>query len=567
LSTSQVIRVEPVSDLLVIGSGVAGLSAAIAAQGKSKHVLLVSKGPIAKQSCSAYAGGQFSVHLPKSTEDGFRKWLADSPLTDRIVAGILAKEVKPQIQTLMEYGLTLRSSQEGGYRIDNSGSKYRSGGATMISRLTQTARDMGVKMIPNFTTTRLLVSDNRCFGAMGFRDQGEFLRIDAKTVVLASGGACRIYQHNSNPPGITGDGYAMLLKAGAQLVNVEFIRFFPLGLPSFRFPVHRLYRRFYDVEGLRAVTSQGEDIFQKHMGQSIKEAMKNTYSRFVTMSSVVEREKRVGDVFLDFTRVPAPTWNRITSTGVDNLIHQWGGSPVLWNRLLKKTRILPTAPIAQTFVGGARVGPNMATGVEGLFAAGEVVNFCFDLGSDEPCEIGPLTCALTSGAIAGREAAIAADQAQKPRPQTFEYTKEWLRSLRQMMERKKGPVPQMIVKEIRKIMTRYCGPLRTDALLREGLEKLKRVEAKTTQLRIQSPCNLSQALEAQNMTLVSRAVLEAALMRQESRSEHYREDFPSRDNNRWLKNIVVSQNDYEMPSLRATPIKRDLNDVKSTRML
>jgi succinate dehydrogenase/fumarate reductase flavoprotein subunit len=536
------------TDVLVIGSGAAGLAAALAARENGKQVLIVSKGPLAGHSCSWFAGGQLSLHLPAGTNVGITEWLAGSPLTDRSVAGALAVEAPRQIRNLARHGLSVRESNEGGYAIDNSEVGNAFSGITMITQMARSAKSAGVDTLTGFTCARLLVSDNRCAGAVGFTEEGEFLVIAAKAVVLASGGACRMFQDTTNPPGITGDGYAMLLHAGAELTNVEFIRFFPLGLPGFRFPVHRPFRRFYDIGGLRSVNGQGEDIFRKHLGQSIHEAMEHTYCRFVTMSSIVAKERRSGDVMLDFSAVPANTWSRFKSMGPEGLVKNWGGSTEMWGSILKN-RSARTAPIAQTFVGGAKVRPNMATKVAGLFACGEVVNFHFDLNSEPRCEIGPLPCALTSGSIAGKHAARASARVKNFASPASAGRRE-IKRLQSIFERKQGNAPKPIGKRIRKIMSRHCGALRTGASLREGLNKLDRLEPQIRRLKISGHGELSQALEAQNMALIGRAVLHASLMREESRSEHFREDFPAKDNKRSLQSTVISLDQSKALSFR-----------------
>jgi succinate dehydrogenase/fumarate reductase flavoprotein subunit len=453
------------------------------------------------------------------------------------VARRLAEEAHREISNLTRYGINVRPSKSGGFRIEHAGAKEASGGHILVSRLIAAAQDEGMRMISHCTCAGLLVSDQRCHGAIGFTAHGNRLVIVARAVVLASGGACHMFEHTTNPPGITGDGYALLLKAGAELTNVEFIRFFPLGLPQFRFPAHRPFRRFYDLEGLTVTNSRDEDIFQKHMGVSLKDGMSEAYSRFVTMSSVVTREGRSGEVFLDCTHVPENTWTDVRSMGPRNLVIRWGGSVEMWRSLLKNQRV-PTAPIAQTFVGGAKVNSQMATDVTGLFACGEVVNFHFDLSSEPACEIGPLTCALVSGAIAGREATIACQRLKRPTPSSTDKAGAF-KAIDAIANRKQGTLPEPIVDKIRRIMTAHAGPLRSASSLRAGIRKLNQLEPAIASVKARDYRQLTRALEVRNMALIARAVLEAALMREESRSEHVREDFPARDNDRWQKKIAV----------------------------
>jgi succinate dehydrogenase/fumarate reductase flavoprotein subunit len=298
------------------------------------------------------------------------------------------------------------------------------------------------------------------------------------------------------------------------------------------------------------VNGQGEDVFRKHLGRSVQEAMDDAYCRFVTMSSIVAKERRLGDVMLDFTRIPAKTWNHFKSIGSAGLVKNFGGSVEMWASILKN-RSARTAAIAQTFVGGAKVKSTMATKVEGLFACGEVVNFHFDLSSVPRCEIGPLPCALTSGSIAGKHAARAAGRTKKL-SSPISAARAEIMQMQAILARKQGNAPKPIAKRIRQIMSLHCGASRTGASLREGLNKLDRLAPQIALIKVSGHGELSQAVEAQNMALIGRATLTACFLREESRSEHFREDFPAKDNKRWAQGIVIRLDQDKGLSLHRT---------------
>jgi succinate dehydrogenase/fumarate reductase flavoprotein subunit len=414
--------------------------------------------------------------------------------------------------------------------------------------MARTAKEAGVVLMPGFTAASLITYDRRCYGAVGFTERADWIQLSAGATVVALGGAGRVFQRGF---GMTGDGYALLLEAGAQLVNFEFTKFFPLGLPTVRFGPQRPNRRFYDVEGLRVVNGRGEDIFEKHLGQSIQEAMRALYSRFVTMSWVVAKESRDGPVFLDLTRIPRQVWQTLQDVSVQELAMRWGGSPSLWNQLLTK-HLLPTRPIPHSFAGGARVGPDMSTGIVGLYAGGEIVDAFSDLSATPMYEVGPLPCALISGHIAGREAGIAASRETRPRQLPSSRYSEDVSWLRSVADNSEGIAPVAVMNEISHVMMANAGPLRNRASMLDGLEKVHQLEATRSQLRAPTVRALSQALGVRSMALVSQAVLRAALMREESRSEHYREDFPLKDDARWTMQIAISLKDDHVLSLEAT---------------
>jgi succinate dehydrogenase/fumarate reductase flavoprotein subunit len=523
------------TDVLVIGSGIAGLAAAIEAQRRGARVVIASQGPIGRSSVSARSGGQLALHLPSTSEAGFAEWARLSPLTNMAVARMVAQEAEPLIQGLAQYGVPIRASGEGGYSLGRSPDDRSSPSARLIARMAATARRAGAGLVPGFTATALLVRDGQCFGARGFTDAGEWLDLGAKATVVAVGGAGRLYQPNF---GMTGDGCSLLLQAGAELVNMEFAKFFPVGLPTVRYPPQRPGRSFYDTEGLRVVNAAGEDIYQKHLGKTVVEAMGPQYDRFVTMSWIVEKERRAGPVYLDTTQVPAKVWDSLVALGPPGLLARWGGSLGIWKELLAK-RVLPAQVISHSNTGGARVGPDMATGVAGLFAGGEVVDAFSDLGIRPLYDIGPLPWAFVTGHVAGRGAASSAAATTAPGQAPEPRDGSWLERAH---ERDAGVAPGAVMRDISSLMLEHGGPLRNGPSLREGLAKLQRAAARLPELQAPSPRELGRAVAARSMALVSRAILQAALLREESRSEHYREDFPTRDDRAWAHPIASSLN-------------------------
>jgi succinate dehydrogenase / fumarate reductase, flavoprotein subunit len=534
------------TDVLVIGGGAAGLVAALAARAAGKAVLLACKGPVAAGSPSAYAGGQLAIHLPHPVTQTPDDWAAQRPLTGPAVARALIEEAEAQVQTLAQYGVPLRPSSEGGYRGDAARGGGFAPGAALTSTLVRAAERAGVRIIPRLTVSALALEDRRCGGAIGFTLDGRLLTLRARAVVVATGGAGAIFEHSL---GMAGEGYALLLRAGVPLTNLEFVKFFPLGMVGVRYPPHRPQRSFYDLEGLRVINAAGEDIFEKHLGQTIREGLQDLYSRFVATSAIVARERRAGPVLLDLRSVPPRLWDTLRDMGPTGLAQRWSGSPAMWRRLLNE-RQMETAPISHSFSGGAEVGPNMATAIQGLFAAGEVVDAFLDLGAVPLYEIGPLAWAVTSGGIAGREAARAAEGDHYQRTDLAPTHQPRLERL----TNRAGRTPAgTLVRKVKRIMSRSGGPLRNGALLRDGLDRLDAVRSKADHLRVGDYRDLSAALEVENMLLVSEGVLKAASTREESRSEHSREDFPARDDARWLRRIVLSLDEAERLSVGVPP--------------
>lgn len=533
------------TDVLVLGSGIAGLAAAMEARRQGSRVLVASQGPIGRPSVSYYAGGQLALHLPGGADGDLNQWFDRSPLTDAAVATAVVKEAEPVIRSLTEYDVLVRPSSEGGYSI--GGTRHERGAEQLISTMARRASQSGIILTPNFTATRLLTDGERCRGAEGFSAEGEWVQVHSKATVVSIGGAGRLFQRSF---GMTGDGYALLLEAGAHLINMEFIKFFPLGLPSVRYPPQRPGRSFYDLEGLRAVNAKGEDIYEKHLGQNIQETMQELYPRFVTASWIVDKENRDGPVYLDFTQVPPAKWDSLVELGPAGLTSRFSGSVGLWKQVIEK-RMVPTRWISHSVTGGARVGPDMSTGVSGLFAGGELVDGFSDLEADPMYHVGPLAWALTTGHIAGREAGVAAAQTADGATGRASVEDDWIDRATQ---RTAGTDPARMIRQINAIMVKHGGPLRSAASMLKGIEALSSAEEKLEQVAAPTPAQLSQAMGARSMLFSARAILTAGLLREESRSEHYREDIPARDEAFATKAIDLALTDDGELEIRARMI-------------
>ncbi len=519
------------TDVLVLGSGIAGLAGAIEARRNGARVVVAAQGPIGRPSVSSHAGGQLALHLPPRSERLNDDWMRTSPLTNREVAQALAAQAELLIGGLAEYGVAVRPSDEGGYSIARLPGDTEWPSVRLISQMAQKSRQLGVDLMHGVTVTDLQSVDGRCYGARAFTENGTELEIRAKATVVAIGGAGRLFQPSF---GMTGDGFALLLRAGARLVNMEFTKFFPLGLPSVRYPPQRPSRRFYDLEGLRVVNVRGEDLCEKYLGASIRDSLVDLYSRFVTLSWIVTKEWRDGPVYLDLTRVPSAVWDSMVELGVPGLMSRWGASPDLWNKLLSR-RILPTRPISHSIAGGALVGSDMSTGVDGLFAGGEVVDAFWELEAQPPYSIGPLPSALITGHIAGHEAARFAKRVTGTLPVSTKWG--------DAPDEVETYTPSSAATRISSIMLKDGGPLRSRASIEAGLEQLDRLETERRPMPRVSPRDRSRIVGGRSLLMTARAILFAAHLREESRSEHYREDFPAKDDVRWIRPIAVRLNE------------------------
>lgn len=214
------------SDVLIIGSGVAGLRAALEVARRGKRPLLVSKSPLGKANNTYLAGGTYAfstdnfsaeAHIEKTLESG-------RGLNDRSLVKTMVGEAPSLVMELNGMGLNGTLQETG---LSCRGSRM-TGGLETNRILVRACRDAGVQFLENIMVTNLITDRQRCFGAAGFHKRtGVFYGFRSRAVLLATGGAGAIYAQNDNAPGITGDGYALAMGAGLELIDLEFVQFYP----------------------------------------------------------------------------------------------------------------------------------------------------------------------------------------------------------------------------------------------------------------------------------------------------------------------------------------------------
>lgn len=512
-------------DVLVIGSGIAGLRAALETRAEGLSVIVISRGPVGRQSSSFYAGGLLraepeEIKQVSGYEKGIEKYLYDPDLLPLYSGNAAAKEV----EDLISMGIPLKEQDKQYMPLERE--QKGPGGAAIMLPMSQKAINMGITCLGNKTVIEL-VGKERVKGALAIDEKGRFLQISSKAVILATGGGAGLFEHNSNPDGMTGTGYVLALKAGAVLENMEYIHFYPVGLIGSAFPHRRAGPTLLRNKGAKLVNGKGEDIVDKYINLTLQRAIDIPTVRFEMLSKIIAQENKKSGAYIDLTGIPSEKWDAILS------------SP--WNRAymekapvdLRKEKCA-VMPLAHTFLGGVKINTKNETSVQGLFAAGEVVGgaYCGEEGSSQLCRC------LVMGALAGRNAA----SFTKGIKSTVIKEGEWQQALLKaagLMGRKEKENPDGIKKNISKIVYAALGPLRDGATIERALKDLENIDKKMNSLKAEKPSELQTSLEADNMLVLARALLGAALRRRESRGPHYRSDFPDKDKD-WFKRILIA---------------------------
>ena len=492
-------------EFLVIGGGIAGLSAAIRLAGTGK-VLLVSKDALA-ESNTAYAQGGIAVAMGGDEDVALHledTLAAGDGLVNRAAAAILVEQGPLRVEELLAWGTAfdreageLMRTREGAHSLPRI--LHANGDATgreiAVSLLRHVRSLANVELLEWTTGVDLLVEDGRVTGATLLDGDGKLCTVRASATLLASGGAGQVYSDTTNPAVATGDGIAMAYRAGAEVSDMEFYQFHPTafameGAPRF------LMSEALRGEGALLLNAKGERFMERYH-PLLELAPRDVVARAIT------REGLDGTVYLDMRHIQKDLKARFP-----------GISAFLARYDLELGRdLVPVRPAAHYLMGGVRTDVHGRTSLPGLHAAGEVA--CTGVHGANRLASNSLLEGLVFGALAADamlEAVTIASDAAGDLPAS-------------------NPLASATDKEeIATWLTELRGLMWLDAGLLRDAAGLRRAEEGLARLAARMPHGLTRpAIEARNLYTVATVIVASALGREESRGAHYRNDFTQRD--------------------------------------
>jgi fumarate reductase (CoM/CoB) subunit A len=408
--------------------------------------------------------------------------------------------------------------------------------------------EMGVPIHEHTMITSLLVQDGTCVGAMGLDAAGEMIVFQAGATVLGTGGAGKLFLQNLNPPDITGDGYALGYRAGAELVNMEFMQ----AGPSIVHPVRNTLNAWLLALSPHLSNATGVEFLPHYLpsnwsARQCLDARSTHYPFSVYDGSqyfdiAIQKELTEGrgtdhgGVFLDLSGC-RPEDLPDTSRGRD--VRRLYG--ITRDYLQKSYGVdvgkqpIEVACIGHAINGGLRIEPTAESTLPGLFAGGESAGGPH--GADRLGGNMNLTCQVF-GRVAGRCAAQRARERGIPTVSAPLIAEE--RGRLEKLQTQRGSLgPGQLKRWIQECMWRHLLIVRSDASLRACLTEVDRLRGSMAEINVDGPLQLMGLLEIESLLTVAEIMARAALLRTESRGSHYRADYPNRDDMHWRQSIIT----------------------------
>jgi len=590
-------------DVLVIGAGGAGLRAAIEAASTGLRVGVVCKSLLGKAHTVMAEGGVAAALANVDDRDNWRVHFADTMrggqyLNNWRMAELHAKEAPARVNELEAWGALFDRTKDGrilqrnfgGHRYPRLAHVGDRTGLEMIRTLQDHGIHSGMEVHMECTVLSLLVDSGRVAGAFGYdREKGHFILWPAKAVVLATGGIGRAFKITSNSWEYTGDGHALAYRAGAELLDMEFVQFHPTGMV---WPIS--VRGILVTEGVRGeggVLRNSEnrrfmfddipDLYKTQTADNEAEGWRYTQGdknarrppELLTRDHVarcINREVKAGrgsphgGVFLDIAWIKEhiPNSAEHIKRKLPSMYHQFKQLAEI--DITKEP--MEVGPTTHYMMGGIRVnGDSQMSTLPGLFAAGEVaagLHGANRLGGNSLSDL------IVFGKRAGE---YAADFAKANAPASVD--KAQIQSaadeaLAPFERGAQGENPYAIQHQLQESMQELVGIVRTEGEMQRALDVIDALWKRAAKAGVPSHRQYNNgwhtAMDLKNLLTVSEAITRAALLRKESRGAQFREDYPDKDP-AWGKynNVVRRGGSGEMivESRPVTPIPDDLKAI------
>jgi succinate dehydrogenase / fumarate reductase flavoprotein subunit len=577
-------------DVVIVGAGGAGLRAAIESRASGLRTAIICKSLFGKAHTVMAEGGIAASMGNVNSNDNWQVHFRDTMRGGKFqnhwrMAELHAKESPDRVWELETYGALFDRTPDGKISQRNfGGHEYprlahvgdrtgleliRTLQQKIVSLQQEDFKESGdyesrIKVFAELTVTEILKTDDKVSGVLGYwRENGKFVLFQAPAVVLATGGIGKSFKVTSNSWEGTGDGHALALKAGGNLMHMEFVQFHPTGMvwpPSVKGILVT-----ESVRGDGGVLKNSEDkrfmfnyipaIFKDKYAETEEEAdgwyenpdsnrrppellPRDEVARAINSEVKAGRGSPHGGVFLDVSTRLKP---EVIKKRLPSMWHQF---KELADVDITK-QAMEVGPTCHYVMGGIQVEPDTgaATGVPGLFAAGEVAG-----GMHGSNRLGGNS--LSDLLVFGRRAGVGASAYVKSlsvKPKVSEQVIEKaLNAALAPFNGNSGENPYTVHQELQQVMNDLVGIIRDGSEMRDAITKLEGLKKRAKNVTVQGERQFNPgwhlSLDLENMLLVSESIAKSALVREESRGGHTRNDFPTMDKNWRPKHVINSWN-------------------------
>ena len=535
-------------DVLVIGGGLAGLRAALAAGSNGVDVAVITKVHPVRSHSNAAQGGINAALTDRGDsweEHAFETVKGSDYLGDQDAIEVLCQEAGQAIIEQEHMGVIFSRDETGHLGTRAFGGQQRARtffvadftGQAMLHVMYEQMVKAAVRVYEEWFVTSLIIEDGECHGVVALE------MIKAKAVIMAAGGLGRLYEPTTNALICTGDGMALSYRAGAPLMDMEMVQYHPTTLKSNGVLITEAARG----EGAYLINAKGERFMEKYAPNMMELASRDVVSR-AEQTEINEGRDVDGCVLLDLRHLGREKIHErlqyINEVSMDFLGIDLAEQPV------------PIRPGMHYQMGGVKTDVDGATAVPGLYAAGECA--CVSVHGGNRLGANSLLDTIVFGRRSGEAAAIySREKRDRSIPESRLSQDE--DHLKEVMARKdNGDTPAKIRLDMGSTMNDYVAVFRTTEGMETAREKLRSLSDRYQRVPVQDKgrvfnTNVIFAIELGFMLDCAETIVVSALERKESRGAHFRLEYPQRDDENWLKHISV-RHTPDGPRLEYTPV-------------
>ena len=539
-------------DLLVVGGGLAGLSAALSADPGLKVGVISKVHPLRSHSVAAQGGINAALaNHPDGADDTWEKHAFDTIkgsdyLADQDAVELLCRRAIPTIYELDHWGVpfsrfaagTIAQRPFGGAGFPRTCYAADRTGQVLLHTLYEQAVRRNVTFYDEWLVTDIIVRDGKLLGLLAYDlAGGEIIPLRAKAVIFATGGYGRIYLRSTNAYINFGSGIGMAYKAGIPLKDLEFVQFHPTSLYGKNILITEAARG----EGGYLVNAKGRRFMEDYASKAMELAPRDIVAR--SIQTEIDKGNGFEDqyVHLDLRHLGREMILKRLPGIREICLHFAGLDPI--------DRPIPIQPAQHYSMGGIDVDATCASPVEGFFAAGECA--CVSVHGANRLGGNSLLDAIVFGKIAGESASLylRGGPPEAGGDGEMEETARALMSrMRSIHERKEGENVFQLLNRLKRLTSDTAGIFRDSPTLRRGLDELAELREAYRRVFIYGTCGrycqeMVVFVEFEHMLEIAEVILLGALKREETRGSHFRTDFPKRDDAAWLKHTIVTRSE------------------------